>query len=299
MHPLHHLLQAMRRRWRWFDRLARVHERSLELHGGQMASSITLMAFLSLLPLLVVGIAVLGFWSAASSDLTNELIDGLGLRGSSAASTLVEAVASAEHSRRTASIIGLLGLLWTGLGLVGALQTTWNVCWQVQGRGLRDRLVGVVWIAGGGLLLVATIGLTILARFADQWAEVVSLAGGLVSGTLLFWWTSRILPNRDVGWRPLFGPAVVGAFGFEILKYVGAFLVPHLVTRSSALYGSLGVVFALLGWLLILGRLIVYVAVLEVVLWEEAHGTETASIDLPLLADVGQGTANRLGGRSL
>jgi membrane protein len=299
MRPLHHVLEATRRRWRWFDRLARVHERSLELHGGQMAGAITLMAFLSLLPLLLVGIAVLGFWSAASSDLTNELIDGLGLRGSSAAETLVDAVASAEQSRRTASVVGLLLLLWTGLGLVGALQTTWNVCWQVQGRGLRDRLVGVVWIAGGGLLLVATFGFTILARFANQWAEIVSLAGGLVSGTLLFWWTSRILPNRDVGWRPLFGPAVFGAVGFEILKYVGTFLVPHLVTRSSALYGSLGVVFALLGWLLVLGRLIVYVAVLEVILWEERHGTETASIDLPLLADVGQGTANRLGGRSL
>jgi membrane protein len=297
MHPLRHLLEAMRR-WHWFDRLARVHERSLELHGSQMASSITLMAFLSLLPLLVVGIAVLGFWSAASSDLTNELIDGLGLRGSSAAETLVEAVESAEHSRRTASIIGLLGLLWTGLGLVGALQTTWNVCWQVQGRGLRDRLVGVVWIVGGGLLLIATIGLTILARFAEEWAEVVSLAGGLVPGTLLFWWTSRVLPNRDVGWRPLFVPAVLGAVAFEILKYLGAFLVPLLVTRSSALYGSLGVVFALLGWLLVLGRLIVYVAVLEVVLWEERHGTETARIDLPLLADVGHGTVNRLGGRS-
>ena len=86
--------------------------------------------------------------------------------------------------------------------------------------------------------------------------------------------------------------------GFEILKYVGTFLVPRLVTRSSALYGSLGVIFALLGWLLVLGRLIVYVAVLEVILWEERHGTETARIDLPLLADVGRGIANRLGGRT-
>src|SRR5690606_1262132 len=147
----------IRARSRAVDWVWRLHERSNAVHGQQMANAITLMAFLSLLPLLVVAVAVLGFWSAASSDLTAELVDALGLQGSSAAGTVADAVSSAEANRRTASVVGLLGLMWTGLGLVGALQYTWNVCWQVQGRGLVDRVYGLVWIAGGGLLAVMSV----------------------------------------------------------------------------------------------------------------------------------------------
>jgi hypothetical protein len=39
---------------------------------------------------------------------------------------------------------------------------------------------------------------------------------------------------------------------------------PMLVADSEALYGSLGIVFALIAWLAFLGRLIVYVSVVTV-----------------------------------
>ena len=45
------------------------------------------------------------------------------------------------------------------------------------------------------------------------------------------------------------------------------------MASSSDLYGPVGVVFAVLGWLLVFGRLVVYSAIVEVVLWEERHGT--------------------------
>jgi len=57
--------------------------------------------------------------------------------------------------------------------------------------------------------------------------------------------------------------------------------VPRAVGSSSALYGSLGVVFAILAWLFFFGRLAVYAAVLNVVRWEEEHGTVTVEIELP------------------
>ncbi|MGH9004070.1 MAG: YhjD/YihY/BrkB family envelope integrity protein, partial [Acidimicrobiia bacterium] len=127
-----------------FFRLARAaYERYGELHGGELASAVTLAAFLSLLPLLVVGIAVLGFVSAASStDLAQEVIGELGLSGK-AADTLRTAMEQAQDSRQAASLVGLGGLLWTGLGVVGALQYTWDTAWQVPGRGLRDRFLGL------------------------------------------------------------------------------------------------------------------------------------------------------------
>ena len=55
------------------------------------------------------------------------------------------------------------------------------------------------------------------------------------------------------------------------------------MASSSALYGSLGVVFAVLAWLVFFGRLIVYASVLNVVRWEEDHGTVTAEVQVPRL----------------
>jgi uncharacterized BrkB/YihY/UPF0761 family membrane protein len=48
-----------------------------------------------------------------------------------------------------------------------------------------------------------------------------------------------------------------------VLKVLGAYVVPRYVASSSELYGALGAVFALLLWLLVFGRLVVYIAVIE------------------------------------
>ena len=58
---------------------------------------------------------------------------------------------------------------------------------------------------------------------------------------------------------------------------------PRAVASSSALYGSIGVVFAVLAWLFLLGRLLVYAATLNVVLWERRHGTVTVEMSAPNL----------------
>jgi uncharacterized BrkB/YihY/UPF0761 family membrane protein len=55
----------------------------------------------------------------------------------------------------------------------------------------------------------------------------------------------------------------VGAIGLELLKLAGAFVMPLMVQRSSAVYGTIGTVFALLAWLWLLGRLVVLVTIVE------------------------------------
>jgi membrane protein len=74
-----------------------------------------------------------------------------------------------------------------------------------------------------------------------------------------------VLPNRPVPMRALVVPAALGAVALEVLKVLGGYVVPHYITRSSELYGAIGTVFALLLWLLVFGRLVVYLAVIEAV----------------------------------
>ncbi len=83
--------------------------------------------------------------------------------------------------------------------------------------------------------------------------------------------------------RALLPAAIVGGVGLEAMKVVGGILVPRLVANSSELYGTIGAVFAVLVWLLVLGRLVVFVTILEVMGWERGHGTTAVSVDEPTL----------------
>jgi uncharacterized BrkB/YihY/UPF0761 family membrane protein len=113
------------------------------------------------------------------------------------------------------------------------------------------------------------------------WAWPVSFVGAWLVGAAFFVWTSDVLPNVDVGWRALVPGAIVGATGLLVLQLLGAVLVPRSVASASALWGALGVVFAVLAWLLLFGRLIVYTAVVDVVLYEAERGTVVSLVEIP------------------
>jgi membrane protein len=274
-----------------------VQGRYKELNGRELALAVTLSAFLSILPLLLVGIAVFGFFSAAASkDLAAEAVKRLSLDKSSDTARLVtEAIRTAESSRKAASVVGLAGLLWTGLGIVRSLQYVWNTAWQVPGRGLKDRAVGVVWLGGAALVFAVSFVLSALSQLLPWYLAPLGILAGLATGVGLWLWTAHTLPNRRVGWGPLVPGAILGAAGFEILKVGASFLVPRFVASSSDLYGPVGVVFAVLAWLLLFGRLVVYSAVVEVVLWEERYGTVAVSIDVPARPGLEPLSATRAG----
>ncbi len=263
--------------------LRRVFERYAEIGGNALAASLTLATFLSLIPLIVVAIAMLGFVASGSPDLADDVIDALGLSGT-AADVVRDAIDQARRSRRSASVVGLASLLLTGLGLANALQHVHAAVWQQQRRGWRARLWAAAWLALVGLVFLAGFALTAAQRFLPAPLVPLTSLVGLAVGVAVLCSTVVLVPNPEVRWRDLLPAAVVGAVAMEVLKAVGAIWVPIAVSRSSGIYGPVGTVFALLVWLLVFGRLIVLVAVASVVRWEDRHGTSLRTIALPRTA---------------
>src|SRR5262245_18905395 len=259
-----------------------------------MASSITLAGFLSLFPLLLLGVAVLGFLSANRTDFAHCVIDQLGLSGD-AARQVLDAIDEAERSRRAASIIGLVGLLWAGLGVVGTLEQAFNATWQVTGRGWRAKLIDLVWLVGVFVLFLVTSALGPLAASLPGPAVVPAVALGLLLDGLVLLWMFRALTNVAVPWTDYLPGAVVGAVGLEILKLAGTLYVPRAAASASALYGSIGVVFAILAWLALFARLIVYASALNVIRHEQRYGTVTVEVRAPRIAGRVPVEANRGG----
>jgi len=286
------ILGPLKRRWPWFATVMRVQDRFDEVHGGYLAAAVTLAAFTSIFPLLLVTVGVVGFLSL-NADVPGQVIGRLGLTGN-AADLVLKAVSTAQESRRGATLFGIIGLLWSGLGMVAAIQYAFDNVWQVTGRGLKDKLGGLVWLAGAVVILVASFGLTAVLNVIP-WLAPLTLVLGVGVNFALWLWTLKALLNVDIPVRALVPGAVLGAVGLEALKLLGSVYVPRAVSASSALYGSIGVVFAILAWLFFFGRLAVYVAVVNVVRWEDVHGTVTVEIELPKHPDVVPVEATRAG----
>jgi membrane protein len=258
---------VIRRATVWVRELQR---RYSTIGGATLAGGVTLYGFLALFALLVLAVAVLGFVSAESSHLARDITGELGLTGD-AADIVTESVSAAQRSRRVTTVVGIFGIVWLGSSFALVVANAFDAAWRVPGRGWRDRIRGLGWLLGAGVLIALAFGATALWELLPGWLAPLVLVTSLAGNAALWMWTSWVLPNRPfVDWRIILVPALLASVAFEVLKVVGTYVVPRYVASSSELYGTIGVVFATLLWLLVLGRVVVYVAVLEAWRGEQA-----------------------------
>lgn len=239
-----------------------IQDRYASLHGNVSANSITLTAFLALFAITLVAVAAVGYLNRTDIDVAKAITEWLGLTGD-AAKVVTDAVNTASNSARFATVVGFIGVVTIGTSFAGAIATSYNIAWGVRNRGLVERLRGLVWLAGFGVLgAVSVMATTLWTRFAAELAPLVIVITMTANGALwLFtsWW----LPNRKVTFRAMLPAAVAGAAMLEALKVIGGIWVPRLVSNASELWGALGAVFALIAWILFFGRVVVYVTVIE------------------------------------
>jgi membrane protein len=248
---------------RLIERVRVIARRYGELNGRTSAAAITLYGLFALFALCVLAVSVVGLLATGNDDIAHDIVSWLGLHGD-AAKTVTDAVNTAQHSAKVASVVGVIGLIWVGSSFAVSVASAYDVAWGVSSRVTRARLVGLGWLAGGGLLLAVGGLVTSLLTALPALVAPLVLALSLSINTVLWLWTSWILPNRvHPPWRGLLPGAIVGAVGLEALKIAGGYVVPLLVAKSSALYGTIGTVFALIAWLWVLGRLVVVVTIVE------------------------------------
>ncbi len=250
----------------------RIHKRFGQLKGNNLAASIAFQSFLSLFPLILVVVAVIGVVASGDGSVGSSIVAKFGLQGDTA-SIVTDAVRTASKSPKIAAPLGLAGLFWSGLGLVNAFQYGLDQVWQVDERGMKDKLFGLAWLAGAALLFVAAAAITTVLNFLPGFLTPLAVLVGLAVNFALWMWTFMVLPNRKLPWTAHVPGALLGAAGMEALKVMGAVFLPRTVANSSALYGSIGVVFAVLAWLALFSRLVLYSAVFNVVRWERRVST--------------------------
>lgn len=275
------ILGPFARRWPWLRTALAVQQRFSDVRGSYLAAAVALNIFVAIFPLLLVAIAIIGLVTENNADIAQHLINSLGMSPDQA-DLFNKTLEHASETKKAASLIGLAGLLWSGLGVVAAIEYALDATWQLTGRSFKDKARGLLWGIGALIILGVSIALT---------AVVDIFAGGIVlklltiiAGTfinIVFWmWTFNVLSFRRVNWHRYLPGALLAGIGLEIIKQIFTF-APSVLAKSSSLYGSLGIVFGVLAALVLFARLIVYASVLNVVEWENDKGTVSVEVETP------------------
>jgi YihY family inner membrane protein len=236
--------------------------------GAYLTALITYFGFLSLFPLLLLMVTVLGYLLAGDAGLRDRLVDSALSRFPVMGDEIAENVTTLEGNR-VALVVGILVSLYGGLGVAQALQAAFNRVWAVPRNArpnpllARLRSSAMLLVIGAGVL--ASTVLSAVSAGADTLGEVgvglgvlVALVGVAVNAGL-FLLAFRLLTARDVPWAAHLPGAVGAAVVWQLLQLGGAYYVRHALAGASATYGAFGVVLGLIAWIY-LGSLVVVLA---------------------------------------
>jgi YihY family inner membrane protein len=236
--------------------------------AGTWTVQIAYFAFLSLFPLLLVFVSILGF----------VLQSHPGTRASIVNSALKEFPFVGGETRTLSGSgvglgIGLVGTLWSGLGVTIAVQTAFNWVYAIGPRSQPDffgkrlrslRLLVVV----GSLQVVSTVVAAAVTAGIGQ-GTLVTVLGLLIAfliNGVLFYSVFRFMIPSLIPTRELWPGILLATAGWEILQSVGGIYVAHVVKGAGEAYGTFATVIGLMAWLYLGARLLVYSAEINVVL---------------------------------
>ncbi|HYZ93594.1 MAG TPA: YihY/virulence factor BrkB family protein [Actinomycetota bacterium] len=242
--------------------------------GGQLAASLAYYAFLSLFPLILLALAVVGFILAndpeAQADWAarlSESIPGFG-------PLIAENIDALIDKRSGAGAIGAIGLLWSGTGLTNAGAFTMSRVFrakEVEGI-LRKRLwsiavtIGLGLAAAAGVVFSGVVGNRRATGGLGIGLSLIAFAVSFVLDVGLFAVSYRVLSaGRGPPFRRLWPGALLAGGGWSILKIGGAWYATHTVARASEVYGTFGSVVGVLAVLYIAAQLFLYGAELNAV----------------------------------
>jgi uncharacterized BrkB/YihY/UPF0761 family membrane protein len=212
----------------------------------------------ALVPLILVASAF------APSPVRDGLLDqvaGLMAIGSSDLDPVRQTL-TAEQVRAQTGLVGIVVVLISASSFARSLQRLFERVWErphVGGIPALRRSLGWMVACVVYLQLLALV-LSVLTGFPGS--SMLRLAGQVLAGTLLWWWTVRVLLQGREAWSRLWPGALLTAVGLAALTRGSQVLMPPYVRTNVEQFGALGLVFAASTWLLVFGGILVVASVL-------------------------------------
>lgn len=287
--------------WYWMAVVLRVSGRAAknfaEDRGTQMAAAISYYALFSLLPLLILTVAIFGLVirdSSLQQRVINSLVDELPLP----AGDVEEVITGIGGAAPELALIALVGAIWTSGALSASLRMALNVAFEARRTrpALRGKLIDYALLPILGLPVLGSIVLSAAWQIVRQRTDNLPLASDVewvwdattiattlflsfLAFSLLYW----LAPNRSVRFRYLWPGALFAAVAFEGLKYGFTVYLTNFA-NYEIVYGALGGVVVLLFWVFLSANIVILGAevaneVPHVLRDEPRHGRERGRED--------------------
>jgi YihY family inner membrane protein len=277
-------LDAFQRRHRWAGFPLAVLYKYADDQGGYLAALITYYGFLSLFPLLLLLVTILGFALHGDPHLQAKLLNSALAQFPLFGSQLRESV----HARTGSGlglVVGILGTLYGCLGAAQATQNALNRAWAVP-RNIRPnpilsrvRSLLLIVVLGAGVLATTalsalTTGASAYGATVDTGLRIVAVLLAMLANVGLFILAFRVLTAPQIPSRHLRLGAIVAGIGWQLVQLLGTYFVSHVLKGSHEAYGVFGLVLGLLAWMYLLALVTVLAAEINVVaqrrLWPRA-----------------------------
>jgi membrane protein len=254
-------IDAARRRWRVFDHFWRARERYAELLGGRLAAAIAYYGFFAVFALALVAYSIFGFLLDHNLDLLSRVDDFLSGNLPFIDPTTI------RDSRTEVGIVGLVGLVFTGIGWVEAIRSSQRLIWdlpQQPGNMVVRRLVDLAVLVGIFLLVALSAAAIDTVEWLLEW-----IAGGpSVLLTVVSWGLSgavnmvlatallAAVPRLRMSPRRLLPSVVFVGLGILLLNTVGRWFVARWQDNPAYAVVASGV--GLLVYLYLFNQLLIF-----------------------------------------
>jgi membrane protein len=242
-----------------------VHDNALRL-----SAAVSYYAVLSLAPLLVIVIRVMGIAHArqfAREQMMREISEVMGTQAAEAVRPIIESNATLAGGY-SATTISTIILLFSATSVFIELQSSMNTIWDVKPKKrirnktrhyilsyLRARLLSLAMVFGLGFLLVSTMLLSGLLAAAnqriahvDKWPGYFgSLAVSCAVVFVFFAGIFKFLPNVPLRWRNVWHGALIAAILFMAGRFGLAVYFKYAQINNA--FGAVGSLVAVLTWI--------------------------------------------------
>src|SRR5215475_10256848 len=224
-------------------------ERLISVRVVETSIVLAAQAFLALFPLVIVLAAVLP--QGASAGLLDDLRSKFGLGGQSQ-DALQKLLLDRTNLQQGLSVISFILVIASATAFTRALQRLYEHAWGLPKLGFRGVWRWLAWLLGLSAYL-AVIGTA--AHNIHNAGIVAPMATAF--GLALWWWTLFLLLGGRVRWRALAPLALIITLAQLVVSVVSGVVMPRTVRSSETSYGSIGVVFAVESWFVVVAGVLV------------------------------------------
>ncbi len=245
----------------------------------QSSKDAWLLAFftlLSIFPLLLAGVTILGIVLEGNEDLRQRIIDGTMSEIPVLGDDLLNSPDAISGGFWSVAL-GLAGALWSSgkafVGLQTALDDTWEVPLDGRGNLVVQRgkaLLGLAIIGASqiGSIVIATI---IGAAGLPAFSNLALLLGTVAVNVLVVAAMFRFLTSYDATWGDVWPGAIIAGIVFTILQQAGTFLIGRFAGVDDPGDGAgtrqlIGVIIGVITWLSLVGITVMMCAELNAAL---------------------------------